>query len=278
MYPSDINQILTLAAIAILTFAISRWLPIGHPRSAREPVHADRQPRTNHHSLNGRTFRMRGVPLEWDAARVLSFLTEHYGSAKPVIKSLAPEIGGRFRTGTVVFLDAVSPPDALQTGSPWRISLPRRETDQATCDESLMLDDDFHGITTLFAPPPDDHKVDIVALSGLGGHAFGSFKERKGTHMWLRDSLPYDLTRENTGRPMARVMTYGYESSVVQSKNIQNLEDLATSLHNSLLALVGTPTIKPLILVAHSLGGLIVKQVSTTGYSPGTDSNARGRQ
>ncbi|KAK0623161.1 nacht and ankyrin domain-containing protein [Immersiella caudata] len=55
--------------------------------------------------------------------------------------------------------------------------------------------------------------------------------------MWLRDSLPYDLTRENTGRPMAKVMTYGYESSVAQSKNIQNLEDLATSLHNSLLAL-----------------------------------------
>jgi len=80
--------------------------------------------------------------------------------------------------------------------------------------------------------------------------------------MWLRDSLPYDLTRENTGRPMARVMTYGYESTVAQSKNIQNLEDLATSFHSSLLALVSTPVVRPLILVAHSLGGLIVKQVS----------------
>lgn len=96
--------------------------------------------------------------------------------------------------------------------------------------------------------------------------------------MWLRDSLPYDLTLEDGGRPMARVMTYGYESAVARSKNMQNLEDLATSFHNSLLALVSVPTVRPIILVAHSLGGLMVKQVSTAGYSPGTDSNALVRQ
>lgn len=112
--------------------------------------------------------------------------------------------------------------------------------------------------------------LSIVALSGLGGHAFGSFKERGGTYMWLRDSLPYDLTRQDTGRPMARVTTYGYESAVAGSKNIQNLEDLATSFHHSLSALVSGPIVKPIVLVAHSLGGLIVKQVSIAGYYPGT--------
>src|SRR3954463_15313436 len=111
--------------------------------------------------------------------------------------------------------------------------------------------------------------LSVVALSGLGGHAFGSFKERSGTHMWLRDFLPYDLTQEDTDRPMARVITYGYESAVAGSKNIQNLEDLATSFHNNLLALVSGPTAKPIIIVAHSLGGLIVKQVSIVGYSLG---------
>ncbi|KAK3384122.1 hypothetical protein B0T24DRAFT_73220 [Lasiosphaeria ovina] len=266
MYLSDISQVLTLAVVALLTLAISRRLPIGRSRSAPEPVHQDEQP--SKHSRPspkyGRTFRIRGVPLDWDAHRARSFLAEHYCSAGPVIKSLAPEIHGRSGTGTVVFLDAASLPDALQMSSMWRIPLPKQETNQPARDECLILDGDFHGITTLFAPPPDDHKVDVVALSGLGGHAFGSFKEREGTNMWIRDSLPYDLTRENTGRPMARVMTYGYESSVARSKNIQNLEDLATSFHNSLLALVGTPTVKPLILVAHSLGGLIVKQTVIT--------------
>jgi hypothetical protein len=103
--------------------------------------------------------------------------------------------------------------------------------------------------------------LSVIALSGLGGHAFGSFKEKKGNHMWLRDSLPYDLTSETTNKPMARVMIYGYESAVAQSKNMQNLEDLATTFHSSLLAMTAAPTIKPIILIGHSLGGLIIKQV-----------------
>ncbi|KAK0611700.1 hypothetical protein B0T14DRAFT_440669 [Immersiella caudata] len=233
---------------------------------APEPVYQDQQPpKGSPPSLKyGRTFRIRGVPLDWGADHVRSFLAEHYGLADPVIKSLAPEIHGSSSTGTVVFPDTVSLPDALRTGLVWRIPLPKHETDQPTRDECLTLDVDFHGFTTLFAPPPDDHKIDVVALSGLGGHAFGSFKERGGTHMWLRDSLPYDLTQENTRRPMARVITYGYESSVAQSKNMQNLEDLATAFHHSLPALVGAPIVRPLILVAHSLGGLIVKQTIIT--------------
>jgi hypothetical protein len=105
----------------------------------------------------------------------------------------------------------------------------------------------------------------IVAISGLGGHAFGSFKERGGDHMWLRDTLPFDLTShltsDSAGRPMARVMTYGYESTVAESRSIQNLEDLATSFHTSLLPLAAGPKNKPIIFVAHSLGGLVVKQV-----------------
>ncbi|KAK3371035.1 hypothetical protein B0T24DRAFT_304761 [Lasiosphaeria ovina] len=123
-----------------------------------------------------------------------------------------------------------------------------------------MLDDNFYGITTLFAPPLEDHKVDVVTISGLGGHAFGSFKERDENYMWLRDALPFDLTGEDTDRPMARVMIYGYESAVAQSRSIQNLEDLATAFHNSIRALANAPTVRPIVLVAHSLGGLIIKQ------------------
>lgn len=106
------------------------------------------------------TFRIRGVPLDWDTDRVRSFLMEHYPSADPIVKSLAPEIHRRSGTATVVFLDPVSLPDALRTDSGWRIPLPKREADQPTRDEYLILDDDFHGITTLFAPPPDDHKLE----------------------------------------------------------------------------------------------------------------------
>lgn len=79
--------------------------------------------------------------------------------------------------------------------------------------------------------------------------------------MWLRDSLSYDLISETSNKPMARVMIYGHESAVAQSKNMQNLEDLATMFYNGLLALAAAPTTRPIILIGHSLGGLIIKQV-----------------
>lgn len=84
--------------------------------------------------------------------------------------------------------------------------------------------------------------------------------------MWLRDSLPYDLISEYTNQPMARVMVYGYRSSLTRSKSFQNLEDLATGFHSRLSAFTATQTTKPIILIAHSLGGLIVKQVRATIY------------
>lgn len=100
----------------------------------------------------------------------------------------------------------------------------------------------------------------IIAISGLGGHAFGSFKERQGEHMWLRDSLPYDITGESSKR-IKRVMVYGYESRLPNSASFQNIEDLGTSLHSSLLTLATDNAFKPIVFIAHSLGGLVVKQV-----------------
>lgn len=60
----------------------------------------------------------------------------------------------------------------------------------------------------------------IIAISGLGGHAFGSFKERDGEHMWLRDALPYDITGES-GEHVARIMIYGYESNLPNSESFK---------------------------------------------------------
>ena len=67
----------------------------------------------------------------------------------------------------------------------------------------------------------------IVALSGLGGHAFGSFKERTDNHMWLRDDLPNDF-------PHARILIYGYDTKLEDSQSIQDLEAIASTFRTAL--------------------------------------------
>ncbi|PTB52198.1 hypothetical protein M431DRAFT_522241 [Trichoderma harzianum CBS 226.95] len=77
--------------------------------------------------------------------------------------------------------------------------------------------------------------------------------------MWLRDALPRGITSDS-GERIARIMVYGYESSLPNSNNFQNLKDLGTALHSDLRALISYGSFKPIVFIAHSLGGLIVKQ------------------
>ncbi|KAM0247492.1 hypothetical protein ACHAQJ_009831 [Trichoderma viride] len=218
-------------------------------------------PTDNHGLARGKwTFRVRGVPHGWDRDRLESFLTEE-DFVSPAVQSLANEVHGRSQTATVTFLNVPTKLQKLPAKRPLSIHLPIPSSDQLSRSRGLTLDDGFLGITTLYAPPLQDHKVDLIAISGLGGHAFGSFKERHGEHMWLRDALPYDVTEEGDGKPITRVMVYGYNSSLPRSDSFQNLEDLGTALRSHLRGLEVAGVFQPIVFIAHSLGGLIVKQV-----------------
>ena len=93
-----------------------------------------------------------------------------------------------------------------------------------------------------------------IAISGLGSHAFGSWKHRDSQYMWLRDCLPHQL-------PGARVLIYGYDTKLAGSQSFQNIADLASKFRASLkVALGSNEHNRPLIFVAHSLGGLILKR------------------
>ncbi|PCD20339.1 hypothetical protein AU210_016206 [Fusarium oxysporum f. sp. radicis-cucumerinum] len=246
---------LVLLTLVLVTTIFAHWLCYSQTQSSSDKTHLSKP------TIRQKTFRVSNVPLDWNKDRLQSFLTEQGDITGPAVESLAVDIDGRCSTGTVTFQNILK---QHQNDRSWEIPLQRPPGSQSARDRCLVLDDAFLGITPLFDPQPEDHKVDIIAISGLGGHAFGSFKERDGDYMWLRDSLPYDLTREDTLNPMARVMVYGYESCVANSNSFQNLEDLATSFHNSLLALAHTPTTRPIIFIAHSLGGLIIKETLIT--------------
>jgi hypothetical protein len=117
----------------------------------------------------------------------------------------------------------------------------------------FAIDRHFRGITVLYSPPTDNHTVDVLAVPGLGGHPYGSFVDKGDGHMWLSESLPRDM-------PTARVMIYGYESGLQDSTSFAGLDDLAGSLRAELRHLLGSGEQRRLILIGHSLGGLLIKE------------------
>ncbi|KAL7811186.1 hypothetical protein V8C44DRAFT_330904 [Trichoderma aethiopicum] len=248
----EIDHTGILVFVAILTIATCHLVSERLTRSTVKPKETE-EPTV----APNLTFRVSGVPIDWDRERLRVSLTAETNIKDVSIKSLAHEANTDFQTATATLGNA---PSTLRNVQNWQIRIPETPNAQTAGPQWLVVERDFLGITTLYAPPPDDHKIDIVALSGLGGHAFGSFRERKGAHMWLRDSLPKHLTSETDGKPMARVMVYGYDSAVAKSKCMQNIEDLSTTFHNSLLASAGASPTRPIILIGHSLGGLIIKQ------------------
>ena len=86
--------------------------------------------------------------------------------------------------------------------------------------------------------------------------------------MWLRDALPEYL-------PNARVMIYGYDSKLVGSHSFQNLGDVGSRFRASLKVALGpVPRERPLIFMAHSLGGLVLKEAMVQMVS-GSDADSR---
>ena len=59
----------------------------------------------------------------------------------------------------------------------------------------------------------------MIAVTGLAGHAFGSWRNRDNGRMWLLDFLPKAFKN-------IRVFTYGYNSSLVEGVN----NDFATMI------------------------------------------------
>ncbi|KAK3321504.1 hypothetical protein B0T19DRAFT_374928 [Cercophora scortea] len=119
----------------------------------------------------------------------------------------------------------------------------------------LILDTHFMGMTPLNDVHPSTHSHDCIAISGLGSHPFGSWQP-KGTDkgfMWIRDELPMHL--EGT-----RAIVYGYDTRLKDSQSFQSISDLARGLVNQLQTYGwGFPHAKPLAFLAHSLGGLVLK-------------------
>ncbi|MCJ1394890.1 hypothetical protein MMC18_007770 [Xylographa bjoerkii] len=114
-----------------------------------------------------------------------------------------------------------------------------------------------HGKSTETYEAPDPSTGDsIVAVHGLDGHRELTWTAENGV-LWLKTLLGSDL-------PQARVWSYGYDSSTHSRSHISR-----DTFYGHAQTLLGELTLErrytkteklPIIFIAHSLGGLLVKK------------------
>ena len=172
-------------------------------------------------------FRVRGLPSSLSLDDISGIIERSLRIPSEVsgmtITSLAEDFyQPTEQVATLSFLK--TPPDffiAAAASSEWPIDLFDADYDSTTIrSRTLKFDTHFRGLTVLNNPVNDAEAVDCVVVCGLGGHAFGSFKERGTSYMWLRDSLPKDL-------PNVRILLYGYESGLDGSESTLSISGIA---------------------------------------------------
>ncbi|KAG7046926.1 hypothetical protein JMJ77_0015143 [Colletotrichum scovillei] len=207
---------------------------------------------------HNQNFRIRGLPRGYETRASVRDLVKEVLSLEPnasvIVHSLATcPVKRDNRVATLRFNPL---PDCFSDRSrnEWVISLTNE--DDSDFRAPLIFDTHFSGFTPLQRDVETSCNVDVIAMSGLGGHAFGSFKERGGPFMWLRDALPLDI-------PNARILIYGYDTQLVRSSSFQNLSDLGRALQIDLRGIQDSKHPHPIVFIGHSLGGLVIKEVSS---------------
>ncbi|KAG7116091.1 hypothetical protein HYQ44_007244 [Verticillium longisporum] len=135
------------------------------------------------------------------------------------------------------------------TEGQWEIPVP-----SSTPSRWLLLDTHFDGMTALNDVDSSEHSTDCIAISGLGSHAFGTWQPPgpDKTFMWIRDEIPRSVAG-------VRAIVYGYESKLAGSQSFQSVNDIALRLIHQLKSVRSLTLPKSIVFLAHSLGGLILK-------------------
>ena len=103
-----------------------------------------------------------------------------------------------------------------------------------------------------------------MAVHGLQGDAYKTWEYGNGT-LWLRDLLPGEI-------PSARIMTFGYNSTIAFSNSVARIEDIALDLLNRLGAQRDENTDRrPVVFLCHSLGGIVVKKALIIAHERSSD-------
>jgi hypothetical protein len=97
-----------------------------------------------------------------------------------------------------------------------------------------------------------------VFVHGLNGGAISTWKSKSENVLWPKDLLPKDF-------PAARIYSFGYKVNAWADSQPPVFDAIAQDLLSSLAAARSDEATRnrPIVFIAHSLGGLLVKAVST---------------
>ncbi|KAF5672317.1 ankyrin protein 3 [Fusarium heterosporum] len=202
-----------------------------------------------------KNFRLQGIPLEYETrSEVCRLVQKTLGleaNASPTVYSLAlSPVDCDSKIATVSF---PSVPESLSDHSKTEWSFPLPDGDDIDLSRCLVFDTHFAGFTPFQRSSDEDCNIDVIIVCGLGGHALGSFKEKNGRFVWIRDALPSKI-------PNARILTYGYNTQLADSRSFQNLTDLGRALKIDLEGVHNPDQPRSILFIGHSLGGLVIKE------------------
>ena len=140
---------------------------------------------------------------------------------------------------------------------PW-LYLPTANSFQGTPQPPIKR----FGLTELYIPSPASSAlVDLVFVHGLNGEPDRTWTSKTNNCLWPRDLLPSAVEEEKV-----RILTFGYDADVTQTLGEGVTKDkIHNHAENLVASLVANRSLRhakerPIIFVAHSLGGLVVKR------------------
>ncbi|KAI4131099.1 MAG: hypothetical protein LQ338_001420 [Usnochroma carphineum] len=206
------------------------------------------------------TLRIKGLPLDARAEDVVRLVEGALGS-KLVIVKIGPMMpASSFQSTTVTFANAAEAKRALA------LQRKRVSSGRGQHEPSIEIDHEFHGFTTIYDSSRalvHESNADIVLLHDPYGHPINSFashcvtSHHEGTtieNCWPRDHLPRKLEAEGI---FPRVLTYGWPAATRLDSHEacqHAVEKLRTCLRD-----VRPDPKRPLIFIAHGLGGILAK-------------------
>ncbi|KAI5841055.1 hypothetical protein DFP73DRAFT_516555 [Morchella snyderi] len=197
-------------------------------------------------------FRVTGIPL-WATASDIKDVLLLGEEVKIERMTITPSCYGD-GTQTAIVQFEPCPPKYLEKV----VSGSLQDRQRSMYGSDINIDKNFYGLTQLYRIE-DEAKIaaDIVAVTGLAGHAFGSWRGKGDLgRMWLQDFFSEDL-------PNCRTMIYGHNSGLLDN-GIHQIKDYnqqfiweLTRVRSSIL---NEGKIRPIILIGHSFGGIIITQ------------------